>query len=140
MDLAGATGTARICQTERCSICTQNRGTERFEVRYFHLIDTCIFSPTHSYPPFPTLSLPPFPDAGLRGLMVAHNEVNGLPLHGNKFILTEVIRNWFGSGAGSNNTGDALLIASDWGNVEQITSYGVAADQEHAAALAACQD
>ena len=69
--------------------------------------------------------------------MVAHNEVNGLPLHGNKFILTEVIRNWFGSGSGSNNTGDALLIASDWGNVEQISSYGVAADQEHAAALAA---
>lgn len=69
--------------------------------------------------------------------MVAHNEVNGLPLHGNKFILTEVIRNWFGSGSGSNNTGDALLIASDWGNVEQISSYSVAADQEHAAALAA---
>lgn len=69
--------------------------------------------------------------------MVAHNEVNGLPLHGNKFMLTEVIRNWFGSGSGSNNTGDALLIASDWGNVEQISSYGIVADQEHAAALAA---
>lgn len=69
--------------------------------------------------------------------MVAHNEVNGLPLHGNKFILTEVIRNWFGSGSGSNNTGDALLIASDWGNVEQISSYNIVADQEHAAALAA---
>lgn len=53
-------------------------------------------------------------DAGLRGLMVAHNEVNGLPLHGNKFILTDVLRNWFGSGKGSNGTGDALLIASDW--------------------------
>jgi beta-glucosidase-like glycosyl hydrolase len=76
-------------------------------------------------------------DAGLRGLMVAHEEVNGLPLHGNKFILTTVLREWFGNGIGSNNTGDALLIASDWGNVEQITSYGVAADQEHAAALAA---
>lgn len=76
-------------------------------------------------------------DAGLRGLMVAHQEVNGLPLHGNKFILTDVLRNWFGMGVGSNMTGDALLIASDWGNVEQITEYGVAADQEHAAALAA---
>jgi beta-glucosidase len=76
-------------------------------------------------------------DAGLRGLMVAHNEINGLPLHGKKFILTDVLRNWFGSGSGSNNTGDAMLIASDWGNVEQIASYGVAADQEHAAALAA---
>lgn len=41
---------------------------------------------------------------------VAHNEVNGLPLHGNRRILTEVLRTWF---AGS----DKLLHASDWGNV-----------------------
>ena len=76
-------------------------------------------------------------EAGLRGLMVAHQEVNGLPLHGNKFILTDVLRNWFGSGEGSNSTGDALLIASDWGNVEQIPDYGVAASQSQAAMLAA---
>ena len=75
-------------------------------------------------------------DAGLRGLMVAHQEVNGLPLHGNRFILTDVLRNWFGSGAGSNGTGDALLIASDWGNVEQIPSYGIVDTPQRAAALA----
>jgi beta-glucosidase-like glycosyl hydrolase len=76
-------------------------------------------------------------EAGLRGLMMAHQEVNGLPLHGNKFIMSGVLRDWFGSGAGSNNTGDALLIASDWGNVEQIPDYAVAASADHAAALAA---
>ena len=75
--------------------------------------------------------------AGLRGAMIAHNDVNGLPLHGNKFIMTDVLRNWFGSGPGSNGTGDALLLASDWGNVEQLPSYSVAVDAEHAAALAA---
>ena len=75
--------------------------------------------------------------AGLRGAMIAHQDVNGLPLHGNKFIMTNVLRDWFGSGPGSNGTGDALLLASDWGNVEQIPSYAVAVDAEHAAALAA---
>ena len=75
-------------------------------------------------------------EAGLRGAMIAHNDVNGLPLHGNKFIMSGVLRDWFGSGPGSNNTGDALLLASDWGNVEQIKDYGVAVDDAHAAALA----
>lgn len=69
--------------------------------------------------------------AGLRGLMVAHNEVNGLPLHGNPFILTTVLREWFGEG------NPYLLIASDWGNVGQIPSYGVQQDLSHAAMLAA---
>ena len=41
---------------------------------------------------------------------VAHPEVNGLPLHGNRRILTDVLRTWF---AGS----DKVLQASDWGNV-----------------------
>ena len=69
-------------------------------------------------------------DAGGRGLMVAHPEVNGLPLHGHRGILTDVLRNWFGGGA--NGTGSSLLIASDWGNVEGITGYGTQADAEHA--------
>ena len=70
--------------------------------------------------------------AGLRGLMVAHNEVNGLPLHGNRFILTSVLRNWFGGANGSR-----MLIASDWGNVGQIPSYGVQPNLTHAGMMAA---
>lgn len=62
-------------------------------------------------------------EAGGRGLMVAHPEVNGLPLHGHRQILTDVLRNWFGGG--DAGTGSSLLIASDWGNVEGIPSYGV---------------
>jgi beta-glucosidase len=67
--------------------------------------------------------------------MVAHNEVNGLPLHGNRFILTDVLRNWFGGGAAG--TGDRLLIASDWGNVNQIPSYGVQPNATFAGMMAA---
>lgn len=73
-------------------------------------------------------------EAGGRGLMVAHPEVNGLPLHGNRKILTDVLRNWFGGGAAG--TGSSLLIASDWGNVEGIPSYGVQANRSEAGMMA----
>ena len=73
--------------------------------------------------------------AGLRGLMVAHNEVNGLPLHGNKFILTDVLRNWFGGGDSGN--GGRMLFGSDWGNINGIHSYGIAGNSSAAGMLAA---
>ena len=64
--------------------------------------------------------------------MVAHPGVNGLPLHGSRFQLTDVLRNWFGAGG----NGEAMLIASDWGNVDGIAAFGVAADAAHAAIVA----
>ena len=73
--------------------------------------------------------------AGLRGLMVAHNQVGDLPLHGNKFILTDVLRNWFGGGAAGN--GGAMLFGSDWGNIGGIHSYGIAGDAAASGMLAA---
>lgn len=73
-------------------------------------------------------------EAGGRGAMIAHPAVNGLPLHGSKLIMTDVLRNWYGYGA--NGTGAYLLLASDWGNVEFIPNMGVAQDQEHGAAMA----
>ena len=76
-------------------------------------------------------------DAGGRGAMMAHNEVNGEPLHGSRAIMTDVLRNWFGSGPGSNKTGDSLLLASDWGNVENNIGHGTSADTAHAAMQAA---
>ena len=48
-------------------------------------------------------------EAGLRGLMVTHPEVAGLPMHGNGPILTGVLRGLFG--------GEELLFASDAGDV-----------------------
>jgi beta-glucosidase len=74
-------------------------------------------------------------EAGGRGLMVAHPEVNGLPLHAHRELLTGVLRDWFGHG--SNGTGAGLLIGSDWGNVGGVANYGVQADAEHAGMMAA---
>jgi beta-glucosidase len=55
--------------------------------------------------------------AGLRGLMVTHPEVAGLPMHGNGPILTGVLRELFNGGE--------LLFASDAGDVEAIARHGI---------------
>jgi beta-glucosidase-like glycosyl hydrolase len=74
-------------------------------------------------------------EAGGRGAMIAHPSVNGLPLHGSRLLMTDVLRNWFGGG--DNGTGSYMLLASDWGNVEAIPDYGVAVDATTAGAMAA---
>ena len=56
-------------------------------------------------------------EAGLRGLMVTHPEVAGLPMHGNGPILTGVLRSLFG--------GEEMLFASDAGDVEAISRHGI---------------
>lgn len=68
-----------------------------------------------------------FAQAGGRGIMAAHNEVRGMPCHANGVMLG-ALRNLFGFGDG--------LCASDAGDINHITAYGVAADSMHAAALA----
>ena len=60
---------------------------------------------------------PPFKraiDAGAFTLMAAHNEVNGIPAHGNRFLLTEVLRDeWDFQG----------FVVSDWLDVERLKTY-----------------
>ena len=60
---------------------------------------------------------PPFEraiDAGVFTLMAAHNEVNGVPAHGNRFLLTEVLRDeWDFQG----------FVVSDWLDVERLKTY-----------------
>ena len=56
-------------------------------------------------------------EAGLRGLMVTHPEVAGLPMHGNGPISTGVLRDLFGGGE--------MLFASDAGDVEAIARHGI---------------
>lgn len=60
---------------------------------------------------------PPFKraiDAGAFTLMAAHNEVNGVPAHGNRFLLTEVLRDeWDFQG----------FVVSDWLDVERLKTY-----------------
>ena len=60
---------------------------------------------------------PPFERAiyaGVFTLMAAHNEVNGVPAHGNRFLLTEVLRDeWDFQG----------FVVSDWLDVERLKTY-----------------
>ena len=60
---------------------------------------------------------PPFKraiEAGAYTLMAAHNEVNGVPAHGNRFLLTEVLRDeWDFQG----------FVVSDWLDVERLKTY-----------------
>jgi beta-glucosidase len=58
--------------------------------------------------------LPPFADAvaaGVDTVMAAHNEVNGVPCHGNHYLLTEVLRDELGFDG---------FIVSDWTDVARL--------------------
>ncbi|NDV80472.1 beta-glucosidase [Bacteroides sp. 51] len=58
--------------------------------------------------------MPPFKDcldAGVFTFMMAHNEVNGVPCHVSKYLMTDVLRNrWNFDG----------IIVSDWMDLEQV--------------------
>ena len=64
---------------------------------------------------------------GLRAVMVSHNVIDSTPMHGNKHMLTDVLRNRFGLSNG--------YIGSDSGNVYANAVYGVAADAADASVL-----
>ena len=68
---------------------------------------------------------------GLRAVMVSHNMVRGVPMHANKKLLTDVLRNRFGLGDG--------YIGSDADNVYQLSGgpdgYGIASDAADATQL-----
>ena len=65
---------------------------------------------------------PPFKacvDAGVYTLMAAHNELNGIPCHGNKYLLTELLRDkWHFNG----------FVVSDWMDVERMHSQHCTAE------------
>lgn len=58
--------------------------------------------------------MPPFKDlidAGVATFMMAHNEVNGVPCHVNKYLMTDILRNrWNFDG----------FVVSDWMDIEQV--------------------
>lgn len=61
--------------------------------------------------------MPPFKacvDAGAYSLMTAHNEVNGIPAHANKWLMTEVLREEWGFDG---------FIVSDWMDIERLHDY-----------------
>lgn len=66
-------------------------------------------------------------DAGAFTLMAAHNEINGDPCHGSKYLLTEVLRNEWGFEG---------FVVSDWMDIERLkTVHRVVSSQEEACFL-----
>ncbi len=58
--------------------------------------------------------LPPYKaqiDAGVYTFMAAHNELNGVPCHGNKWLLTDILRKEWNFGG---------FVVSDWMDIERL--------------------
>ena len=74
--------------------------------------------------------LPPFKacvDAGVRTFMSAFNSVNGIPATGNRWLMTELLRNrWNFQG----------FVVSDWNAVQELKAHGVAESDKDAALMA----
>ena len=74
--------------------------------------------------------LPPFKacvDAGVRTFMSAFNSVNGIPATGNRWLMTELLRNrWNFQG----------FVVSDWNAVQELKAHGVAENDKDAALMA----
>jgi beta-glucosidase len=77
------------------------------------------------------IHLPPFRagiDAGAATLMVDSGSVNGVPVHGSRQLLTDLLR---------DELGFQGIVVSDWNDVQRLQEvHGVAADPEAAVALA----
>lgn len=74
--------------------------------------------------------LPPYKagvDAGAATLMSGFNCLNGVPASGNRFTLTEILRDQWGFKG---------FVVSDWNAVVELVHHGFAADRAHAAATA----
>ena len=75
--------------------------------------------------------LPPFKaavDAGVQTFMSGFNELNGIPVSGNQFLLDEVLRKeWQFDG----------FVVSDWNSVTEMIAHGYCLDEKDAAFKAA---
>jgi len=67
-------------------------------------------------------------DAGVQTFMSSFNELNGIPVSGSKFLLSDVLR-------GDMNF-DGFVV-SDWNSVTEMIAHGYARDEKHAAELSA---
>ncbi|MFZ0390938.1 MAG: beta-glucosidase BglX, partial [Calditrichia bacterium] len=74
--------------------------------------------------------LPPFHaavNAGVRTVMAAFNEIGGVPMHANSFLINEVLRSEWGFEG---------LVISDYTGVQELLQHGVAGTREEAGRLA----
>ncbi|HUO56833.1 MAG TPA: beta-glucosidase BglX [bacterium] len=73
------------------------------------------------------IHLPPFKsavEAGVRTLMSAFNDLNGVPASGNRHTLREILKGEWGFQG---------FVVSDWASVAQLVDHGYAADKKEAA-------
>ena len=73
--------------------------------------------------------LPPFHAAACAGaetFMAGFNEIDGVPAHASRWLLTDLLRGEWGFGG---------LVVSDWAGVQELIPHGVAADRREAARL-----
>jgi beta-glucosidase len=66
-------------------------------------------------------------DAGVMSVMSAFNDIDGVPMHANRHLMREVLKQEWGF------TG---VVVGDWGGVGQLVEQGVAADLRDAASQA----
>ncbi len=74
--------------------------------------------------------LPPFKSAvksGVGTIMSAFNEVSGIPMTANNYLLTDVLRKSWGFDG---------FVVSDWNAIPELIIHGVARDRAHAGELA----
>ena len=63
-------------------------------------------------------------DAGVSTVMASFNDVDGVPMHSNRRLVREVLKDEWGFDG---------VVVGDWGGVGQLTNHGVAADLREAA-------
>lgn len=74
--------------------------------------------------------LPPFQaavDAGVGTFMAGFNDLNGVPVSANKFLMTDVLRKEWGFDG---------FVVSDWTSIRELLEHGIAADETEAARIA----
>ncbi|NVO09752.1 MAG: glycoside hydrolase family 3 C-terminal domain-containing protein [Bacteroidales bacterium] len=74
--------------------------------------------------------LPPYKtavDAGVATVMSSFNELDGVPSSGNKYLLTQILRNEWGFKG---------FVVSDWTAINEMVNHGYAASEKKAGELA----
>jgi beta-glucosidase len=73
--------------------------------------------------------LPPFKsalDAGAETIMASFNEISGIPSSGNKFLLTDILRNEWGFKG---------FVVSDWNSIGEMINHNYSKDLKDAAMI-----
>lgn len=80
---------------------------------------------------FREVYLPPYRaaiDAGAATVMTSFNEYDAVPVTGNRYLLTDILRDEFGFNG---------FVVTDYSSINEMVNHGVAEDQKDAARLAA---